>query len=166
MTDALIWLGVMIGFLVAEAATTQLYCIWFALGALITAFISFANMSTTTEIIIFLVLSILMLLFTRKFAVQVLKAPKTATNTDSVVGAIGEVTDKLVVITGEGRVLVNGLKWKAQSVNGEDIEAGTHVKILEIRGVTVVVEPVQISAPTEQPVTEQTEQPTTEQDET
>lgn len=140
MTDALVWLGVMVVCLLIEAATPLLYSIWFAIGALFTALFSFADVGAQQQVVFFLVVSLLLLAFTRKFALKFFKVSKTSTNTDGIIGKVGKVSEKLISITGEGRVLIDGLTWKAKSVSGCDIEKDTYVKILEIQGVTVIVE--------------------------
>ena len=66
---------------------------------------------------------------------------KEATNLDSVIGKIGvTLTD---VTNFDGRVMVMGKNWAARSVNENIIKKDTKVKILEIKGVKLIVKEVE-----------------------
>ena len=72
---------------------------------------------------------------------KVLKVKKEATNLDSVIGKIGvTLTD---VTNFDGRVMVMGKNWAARSVNENIIKKDTKVKILEIKGVKLIVKEVE-----------------------
>ena len=55
---------------------------------------------------------------------------------------VGIVTVSINNISGEGRVLVNGLEWAARSDDGVPVEKGENVLIKAIEGVKVIVERV------------------------
>ncbi len=140
---ALIWLAAMAFFIILEAASVQLYSVWFAVGSLVAGIVSLFIPSVTAQLIVFMVVSLVSLIFMRKFAIACLGIRKVPTNADSIIGMVGRVDQDIDAITGGGRVFVNGLSWKATSATHQSISSGVQVKILEIKGVTVVVVPVE-----------------------
>lgn len=67
---SLIWLGIFIILLVIEILTVGLTTIWFAGGALAAMAASFFGVDLVWQIIIFLVVSFILLIFTRPWAVK------------------------------------------------------------------------------------------------
>ena len=56
------------------------------------------------------------------------------------IGAEAAVVTEIDNIAERGRVHAGGLDWEARSADGGKIEKGAVVKILELRGVTLIVE--------------------------
>ena len=61
----LIWLGILALLLVVEAITAGLTTIWFAGGALVAAIACYAGANLTVQILLFLCVSLVLLIFTR-----------------------------------------------------------------------------------------------------
>lgn len=61
----LIWLGILALLLVVEAITAGLTTIWFAGGALAAAIACYAGANLTVQILLFLCVSLVLLIFTR-----------------------------------------------------------------------------------------------------
>ena len=144
---AIIWLGLLLVFLIVEAVCAiHLVCIWFAAGALCALFAALAGGAVWLQISLFLVVScaLLALLWplTRKF----LNPDHTATNVDAIIGSVGIVTRDIENILAQGQVKLGGMFWTARSTSGEEIEAGTKVKVDSIEGVKVFVSPVKETA--------------------
>ena len=55
---------------------------------------------------------------------------------------VGIVTQPIENISGNGRVLVNGLEWAARSDDGTPISEKENVLIKSIEGVKVIVEKI------------------------
>lgn len=64
------WLGVMLLCVVIEAATFALTTVWGAISAFVMIFVSRTNMPLKWQLILFLVLTIVLVLTTRPFAVK------------------------------------------------------------------------------------------------
>ena len=64
----LIWLGILAVLLVIEAITAGLTTIWFAGGALIAAIASYVGAGVMAQILLFLCISLVRLIFTRPVA--------------------------------------------------------------------------------------------------
>ena len=80
------------------------------------------------------------LVFTRPFVKRVLAVKKVNTNADRTIGEIGLVTETIDSTLESGRVMVDGLSWKARTSDNAVLEAGTRVQVKEIHGVTLTVE--------------------------
>jgi membrane protein implicated in regulation of membrane protease activity len=68
------------------------------------------------------------------------KSDKVKTNTDSLTGKTGRVTEAIDPATGAGRVNVGGDDWRAQSVDNAPIALNTRVRVVGLDGITVMVE--------------------------
>lgn len=134
------WLIIIAVCIIIEALTISLTTMWFAIGALIAWFCNLIGFSLNAQIIIFLLVSIVCLIFTRPIAVKKLKVGKTKTNIDSFIGQCVKVKSSINNINNEGTVTVNGVEWTARSFNDEIIEKDEIVCIREVKGVKLIVE--------------------------
>ena len=140
----------MIGWLVAfviligiEAATMALTTIWFAGGALFAFFVAIFGFSVKMQLVVFLVVSFLMLLFTRPLAARFINRETVKTNVDGLIGRKAKVITKIDNNEPSGVAVVNGQEWTARSADDAvTIPVGNHVLIKEVRGVKLIVEPV------------------------
>ncbi len=138
----IVWLIILALCLVVEIATLGLVTIWFAGGALVTFFVAMATDSVLVQGIVFLVVSLLLLFFTRPIAKKFYNDKRTKTNVDSVIGEQCKVTEVIDNFNETGTVLLNGLEWTARSKNEVVIEAGARVRVCAVDGVKVIVEQV------------------------
>ena len=67
---------------------------------------------------------------------------KTPTNADSVIGAIGQVTEPIDDEAGTGRIKVEGMDWSARTTDGSKLPEGVKVKVKAIAGVKLMVSPI------------------------
>ena len=74
--------------------------------------------------IVFIVVSAVCLVFTRPFVKKVLAVKKVNTNADRTVGEFGLVTETIDNALESGRVMVDGLSWKARASDNTVLEAG------------------------------------------
>lgn len=137
------WLVILAVLLVIEIATLGLTTIWFAAGALVAFLLSLAQVNLFLEIIVFLVGSILMLIFTRPVAVKYFNSKRIKTNYESVIGSVAKVTETINNFNSSGVVMVSGVEWTARAANNDDIiNAGTKVIVKNVSGVKLIVEPL------------------------
>ena len=132
------WLGMVIVFTVIEIFTAGLTTIWFAIGSIPMIFLSFLPIPFLYQVLIMLVISIVLLIFTRPFFVKKLNANKEKTNVDALIGKTALVTKKITKFE-KGEVKIDGKIWTAKSVSDEDIEEGTECLLQRIEGVTAIV---------------------------
>ena len=91
-------------------------------------------------ITVFLVVSILLLLFTRPVVEKRLNESRVKTNVNSMIGKEGRVTETIDNYNQKGIVIINGLEWTARSSRDDlIIPEGSKVVINEIKGVKVFV---------------------------
>lgn len=139
-----LWLVLLIAFLVIEFATVGLTTIWLAGGALIAFLLAVADMNIWVQLFSFLIVSFVLVYFTRPFAVKYLNPRRTRTNSESLIGETVKVTVCIDNRAATGTVMVKGMEWSARAVSDDlTIEAGVLVKVLRIEGVKLIVEPIQ-----------------------
>ena len=138
--EAICWLAVLIVLLVIEIATLGLTTIWFAGGALVACIAALLHASIWVQIVLFLVVSVLLLLFTRPVAVRYMNKNRTKTNVDSMAGKEAVVTEDIDNLKAQGVVQVNGLEWTARAENNQDvIPKGSVVEVTRVDGVKLIV---------------------------
>lgn len=139
LTMTTLWLGVMVLFLVVEAVTVGLVCIWFAAGSLAALLCAMFGGRIWLQIVLFLVVSAVTLYFTRPLVKKYINNKVEPTNADIVIGKECRVTETIDNIEGTGAVYVDGKTWTARSENDEVIEQGTLVAAKRIDGVKLIV---------------------------
>jgi membrane protein implicated in regulation of membrane protease activity len=135
----IVWLVLMVAFLIAEASTVQLICIWFAAGSLSALLVGLLGAELWLQILVFFVVSIVLLASLWPVAKKRFNTKRIATNADALIGKICLVTEDIDPMEG-GRVKVGDVTWRAHCE--KEISAGIRVKILRIQGAKVIVEEV------------------------
>lgn len=136
---SLTWMILFIILIFIEIITVNLVSIWFALGALVAFIFSLFIENTTWQIAIFVGVSLLSLLFTKKFVKKLRVNDVVATNLDRVIGLVGIVTEEVNKLE-PGEVKVDGKRWSA--ISNKKIRVGSKVEILSIDGVKLNVKEV------------------------
>ena len=142
----IIWLGLMVLFLVVEAATVTMVSLWFAGGALAALAISALGGGLLLQMLAFILVSTGLLALLRPLARKHFTPKLTKTNVDSVIGTEGYVTADIDNVAATGTVKLGAMEWTARSANGEKISTGTLVKVEKIEGVKAFVIPVEVPA--------------------
>ena len=134
-----LWLGLAVVFAIIEALTLGIISIWFALGALVTMLTTFFIDNFFIQLVIFITVSLILVYFTRKLAVEKFKIGKEKTNVESMIGKKVVVTQSIAPYD-VGEVKVDGTFWRAKSINGVTYAKGEIVSVIKIEGVTMIVE--------------------------
>ena len=138
--EAIVWLAVAIVLLVVEIITLGLTTIWFAGGALVACVAAALQADFLVQMILFLVVSVVMLFFTRPVAMRYMNKNRTKTNSESLVGKEAVVLQEINNLKASGQVQLNGIEWTARAENMEDvIEKGAIVYVKKIEGVKLIV---------------------------
>ena len=138
---AMLWLLLFVGLVVFEIATLGLTTIWFAAGALVAFFAALLHATWWLQFVLFIVVSLVMLIFTRPFAVKYINRNTTRTNVDSIIGQTGRVIAQIDNAQASGYVVLNGAEWAARSADGGIIPVDTMVSVKAVEGVKVIVMP-------------------------
>ena len=133
------WLITIIACVVIEAMTVSLTTIWFAIGAIAAWLVYLTGLRLEVQIIVFLLVSTLSLIFTRPIAMEKLKIGRIKTNADSIIGQYYKVESTIDNINNKGTVNVRGQLWTARSVDDQVIEKDEIIVVKEIVGVKLIV---------------------------
>lgn len=133
------WLFLLIACVVIESFTMMLTTIWGAIAALPMIFIAKTSLPFKWQLLIFIVITVLLIIFTRPFAVKKMKIGKNKTNINALVNQDILITKEVSEFTkGEGKTQ-NGVTWTVKSENNTAIPAGTKCKISSVEGNTLIV---------------------------
>ena len=137
---AIVWLIVFIVLLAIEIVTLSLATIWFAGGALVAFFATLLGANTAVQLILFIVVSSVLLFFTRPFAVKFINKGRTKTNVETMAGKVGIVSEAIDNIRGQGKVTVNGQEWTSRAADDNMIiEKDSLVIVQNVSGVKLMV---------------------------
>ena len=132
----LIWIGLFIILLIIEVFTVGLTTIWFAIGALAAAGVNTLGANLIIQVIVFLAVSIVLMIFTRPWAAKHLNK-----NRLSKIGEIIKITERVDNLRQTGRSIVDGQEWTVRShKDSEILETGDLAKIVAVSGVKLIVE--------------------------
>ncbi len=141
----LIWFLIGLLLLIIEFALPGLIIFFFGVGAWIVALVCLVtDIGINTQLIIFIICSVLSLLVLRKWIKGVFlghtgSKQDLQQNVDEFVGQKAVVKDKIVPKLG-GKVELHGTNWEA--IADEQIEEGTVVEIIEKENLTLKVKAI------------------------
>lgn len=136
-----IWLIVFVACIVIEIITMGLTTIWFAGGALVAAISAAVGAPLWLQIVLCVVVSLVLLYFTRPIAVKYFNKDRVKTNAESLVGRQAIVISEIDNLQGIGQVTVGGQEWTARTTEeGITLPVGSVVVIRAISGVKLMVE--------------------------
>ena len=138
-TTSICWLVVFILLILIELATKGLTTIWFAGGAVAGFVASMLGANVVIQAAAFFAVSILLLFFTRPFAVRYINSNKTKTNVDGLIGQEALVLEEINNIRETGCARLEGKEWTARSMNDTVIPKDTVVTVERIEGVKLIV---------------------------
>jgi len=133
-----VWVAVTVICIVIETFTLSLTTIWFAISAFLMVFIAFTPLPFIAQLAIFVVLALILLIFTRPVVQKKINQKKIATNYERIIGQIAVVTKKITA-TEKGTIKINGMEWTASVSEDVTLEKGKQCIIEKIEGVTAYV---------------------------
>ena len=138
---AITWLIIAVVFFVGELVCPVFFLFWFSVGALVALLLSLVVPSITVQIIVFLVVSVLLLIFMKPLTNKLFKnKQKDELNVNGIIGKTAVVLKEIDNLKGTGEVKIGSEVWRA--VSEEDskiIPQDAKVNILKIDGVKVIV---------------------------
>lgn len=136
---SLIWLALIIAFILVEAFTYQLICIWFAVGSIGGLIASFVTDNYIVQITAFIIISIIALICIRPAVKRGLKPKGLKTNVEDLLGKDVMITEDVCNLNSSGQGKVNGMIWTVRSVDNVDIKKGKTAVIEKVEGVKLIV---------------------------
>lgn len=131
------WLLIIVFLGLLEAFTINLVSIWFVISGIIALIISFFSNNFFLQFASFVILGIVLLLFTRMPLEKKLLGKKEKTNLDRIIGMKGVVTEEINQ-NKTGEVKVDGKLWSA--IANMPLKKGEVIKVLNMKSVKLEVE--------------------------
>ncbi len=124
----------------AEIFIPSFFIFWFGLGAFAAAVASIF-LGLTFQIVIFITVSAVLLIFTRPIVMKTLlkKGSSRKINIDEIIGKRAMVVERVDPVEGTGMVKVNGELWRALTEDSSVVSVGEYVTILKVEGTLLKV---------------------------
>lgn len=133
------WFAILVVCIIIEAFTLSLTTIWSAIAAIPLIFIAKTNLDFKWQLLIFALLTVALIVFTRPFAIKKLKIGKSKTNINTMIGQEVLVTKGISKFQ-KGEVKAsNAVIWSAKSENDEDIPKNTVCIVSAVEGNTLII---------------------------
>lgn len=137
---AMVWLILMIVLVVVEVVTLGLVCIWFAIGALFAAVVAVFGGPWWLQLIAFVVVSAITLIFTKPIAKKYFTDKIQKTNSEDLIGKKVMVTEAVDNVRATGVAVASGLEWTARAKeDGTTFEKGEFALVHAIEGVKLIL---------------------------
>lgn len=136
-----IWIGAALFLGLAEIVTAGFFMLPFAVGAIVAAVLAFAEVTPAIQLIVFIATSLVSLIVLQRFVRQGDKVQHPV-GANRFANRTAVVLDPIDRTAGTGRVRMDSEEWRA-TTDGDDIAVGAEVRIIEVRGTRLVVEPTE-----------------------
>ncbi len=136
-----IWIGAALFLGMAEIVTAGFFMLPFAVGAVIAAALAFMDVAPAIQLIVFIATSLVALILLQRF-VRHGDEKQAPVGANRFVDRTAVVLDAIKRTAGTGRVRMDSEEWRA-TTDGDDIAVGAEVRIIEVRGTRLVVEPTE-----------------------
>ena len=92
------------------------------------------------QVVVFLIVSVLLFIWTRPVAVRYFNKDRAKTNVDSLIGRKAVVLEKIDNLHGAGRAEIDGIEWTARAADDAVIfEKDEIVQVAAVQGVKLIV---------------------------
>ena len=137
---ALIWIEIIVAAVVFEGLISKRVFMWFIPAAIVANILWLFNTDTTWQLIVFLFVSALGILWAKLFLPAIVRSmPDRRTNIVALIGEKCVVTEKIDNFAGCGQAKIKGQVWSARGVNANDVfEAGETLTVVAIEGVKLI----------------------------
>lgn len=126
---------------VGEMLTAGFFLLPFAAGAVAAGVLALTGIGVAVQLITFVVISLLSLYLLQRFARKDVHGELLPVGAARYIGASALVTETINRVRGEGMVRMGTEKWRATTDQDVEIPVGTEVRVIEVRGARLVVEP-------------------------
>ena len=138
--DWVLWVVVAFAFGVGEMLTNGFFLAPFAVGGALAAVTDAATSSEAASLVVFVLASMLVLLFVRPIARRhMTSGPSLRTGSAALIGKQAIVLERIANDEGVGCVRIDGEVWTARAFDDEVIEPGKRVQVMAIKGATALV---------------------------
>lgn len=135
----IIWLIAAVVFGILEIVTTSLFSIWFVFGSVVAMIVALFDVPILVQIVFFIIVSAVSLIFTRPLATKYLNNKIVKTNVDSLVGRVLIAKTEIDNLKMSGKTDLDGTTWIAISSDDSIIAAGEEIEVVRVEGAKLVV---------------------------
>lgn len=136
---AWIWFILAAIFVVGEIFSAAFFLLWFGIGAAAAGVLALLGVGFGVQLIVFIALSLVLFLVSRRFADRVTKAQPPGIGADRFTGQKCVVIVEVDNSKNEGRVRMDQEEWRAESATGEVLSPGTRAVVTGTSGTRLVV---------------------------
>lgn len=136
-----VWTLAALGFGVGEIFTAAFFLLPFSIGALAAAILAWLGVGVAAQWLVFFGVSLVAFAYLRRFIAEQDRAPQPSVGANRWVGLGGMVLEDIDPDRAVGMVRVESEEWRATTEDGSTIPAGTHIRVVAMRGARMVVEP-------------------------
>jgi membrane protein implicated in regulation of membrane protease activity len=126
---------------IGEMLTAGFFLLPFAAGAAVAGILALLSIAVPIQIVTFVLVSVLSLWLLQRFAKKDVHGELLPVGAARFVGASAIVLQPVKKFQ-DGMVKLGTQEWRAATDKDEEIPAGTEVRVIEVRGARLVVEPV------------------------
>ena len=143
------WIVVAVFFFLTEVFTAGIVLMCFGVGAFGAALAAFLGVGLALQIVVFIVVSGVAVLLSRPLAARISRPGVQQIAGDRVIGKWAVVLQTVDPMTNTGMVRVESERWRAESMDGEQLEVGVVVEVVGVDGVRLLVRAKDNAAPEE-----------------
>lgn len=136
-----LWLVAAAMLAIGEMLTAGFFLLPFAAGAAAAGVLALASVGVWAQIVTFVVISVASLWFLQQYAKRDVRGELIPVGAARYIGSSAMVTESVSRTSGTGRVRMGTEDWRATTDGNEDIAVDTEVRVVEVRGARLVVEP-------------------------
>lgn len=136
-----IWLIATVLLFIVEIFVPTFFAASLGIGTLVTGVCAYLGFSIEIQLIVFSIVTLASIFAVRPFMLKYAHKENghVKTNVDALVGKKATVIQTIDNSKNEGRVVVEGDDWKAQTENDEVVESGKKVEIVKVDSTLLIV---------------------------
>jgi len=139
-----IWTIIAILLLIVELFAPTFLAASLAIGCIVSAITSGLDFGIKIQLLSFSIGTLISFFGVRPFMLKYAykNGDKIKTNVDALIGKVGRVTETVDGSKNEGRVMIEGDDWKAETENEKIISVGEKIEVLKINSTVLTVKPI------------------------
>ena len=133
------WIVLAVFFFLTEVFTAGFVLLCFGIGALAAALMAFLGAGMAWQIAVFIIVTIAAVVLARPFADRISRPGVQQIAGNRMIGKWAVVLQTVDPIANTGMVRLESERWRAESLDGEQLEVGEGVEVIGVEGVRLQV---------------------------
>lgn len=138
-----LWTGLAVVMGIGEIFTAGFFLLPFAIGAASAAVLAWVGAGVLAQWLVFFGVSVVALAYLRRYIDRQDEGDHPRVGANRWIGAQGIVLEEIEPDTASGMVRVDNEEWRATSLHGATIPAGSRIAVRDVQGARLVVEQVE-----------------------